>query len=60
VGLFLSGDPLGLDVPVAYATAKENEVRNLRLLVEETRRPASAAEVRMRLMLPGSDDRWGR
>jgi V/A-type H+/Na+-transporting ATPase subunit C len=29
---FWSGDPLGIDVPVAYIAAKENEVRNLRFV----------------------------
>jgi V/A-type H+-transporting ATPase subunit C len=32
VSLFWRGDPLGPDIPVAFVTAKENEVRNLRLL----------------------------
>jgi V/A-type H+-transporting ATPase subunit C len=59
VGLFLRGDPLGLDIPVAYTTAKENEVRNLRLLVEESGGRTPAAELRMRLLLPWSDGPWG-
>ena len=58
VGLFLRGDPLGLDVAVAYTTAKENEVRNLRLLVEDGGR-TPAAEARMRLLLPWSGGQWG-
>jgi vacuolar-type H+-ATPase subunit C/Vma6 len=32
VSLLTRGDPLGLDVPVGYAHAKEAEVRNLRLI----------------------------
>jgi V/A-type H+-transporting ATPase subunit C len=32
VSLFWRGDPLGSDIPVAFVAAKENEVRNLRLL----------------------------
>ncbi|HEX6230572.1 MAG TPA: V-type ATPase subunit [Actinomycetota bacterium] len=32
VSMLWSGDPLGIDVPIAYVVAKENEVRNLRLL----------------------------
>lgn len=32
IGLFTTGDPLGIDVPVAYVWAKECEARNLRLL----------------------------
>ena len=34
VGLFLGGDPLGVDVPIAYTVALENEARNLRLVGE--------------------------
>lgn len=34
VALFYRGDPLGVDVPVAYAIAKENEARNLRVVAE--------------------------
>lgn len=30
--LFVTGDPLGFDVPVAYTAAKEAEVRNIRLV----------------------------
>jgi V/A-type H+/Na+-transporting ATPase subunit C len=58
VGLFLRGDPLGLDLPVAYTVAKENEVRNLRLLAETAGR-RSPAEVRTELILPSQGDRWG-
>jgi V/A-type H+-transporting ATPase subunit C len=32
VNLFSSGDPLGIAIPVAFAWAKENEARNLRLI----------------------------
>jgi vacuolar-type H+-ATPase subunit C/Vma6 len=32
VGLFAGGDPLGVGIPVAFAWAKENEARNLRLV----------------------------
>ncbi len=31
-GMFATGDPLGIAVPVAFVWAKENEVRNLRVL----------------------------
>ena len=31
-GLFASGDPLGIAIPLAFAWAKENEARNLRLI----------------------------
>jgi V/A-type H+-transporting ATPase subunit C len=59
MSLFLRGDPLGLDIPVAYTTAKENEVRNLRLLVEAGGGRTPTAELRMRLLLPGSEGQWG-
>lgn len=32
VGLFAAGDPLSIDIPIAYVAAKETEVRNLRLI----------------------------
>lgn len=32
VGLFSSGDPLGITVAIAYIRAKETEIRNLRLI----------------------------
>ena len=38
IGLFLRGDPLGVDVPIAFTVAQVNEVRNLRLLGECCRR----------------------
>jgi V/A-type H+/Na+-transporting ATPase subunit C len=57
VGLFLRGDPLELDVPVAYTVAKENEVRNLRLLGEDGGR-TPAAELRTQLVLPWRGERW--
>lgn len=59
VGLFLRGDPLGLEIPIAYTTAKENEVRNLRLLVEASNGRTPTAELRMRLLLPWSETQWG-
>jgi V/A-type H+-transporting ATPase subunit C len=52
VGLFLRGDPLGFDVPIAFAVAEENEVRNLRLLAERAGVPASV--LRTELIVP-----WG-
>jgi vacuolar-type H+-ATPase subunit C/Vma6 len=54
VGLFLRGDPLAFDVPIAYAVAKENEVRNLRLLGEGAAGGLRAAAVRAQLIVP-----WG-
>jgi V/A-type H+/Na+-transporting ATPase subunit C len=59
VGLFLVGDPLGLDIPVAFTVAKENEVRNLRLLGEEAGAATTAAAARPRLILPWGGARWG-
>lgn len=58
VGLFLTGDPLGLDVPIAFTVAQENEVRNLRLLAEATAGGSAGAAVRAQLIVPG-EDRWG-
>lgn len=52
VALFLRGDPLGLDVPVAYAAAKENEARNLRLIAEGAVRGLAPERVRARLVFP--------
>jgi vacuolar-type H+-ATPase subunit C/Vma6 len=54
VGLFLRGDPLGVDVPIAYAVAKGNEVRNLRLLGEGAAGGLPASALRAQLIVP-----WG-
>jgi vacuolar-type H+-ATPase subunit C/Vma6 len=54
VGLFLRGDPLALDVPIAFTVAKENEVRNLRLLGEGAVGGLPAAALRAQLIVP-----WG-
>jgi V/A-type H+-transporting ATPase subunit C len=54
VGLFLRGDPLGFDVPIAFTVAKENEVRNLRLLGEGAAGRLPAAATRAQLIVP-----WG-
>jgi V/A-type H+-transporting ATPase subunit C len=58
VGLFLRGDPLGLDVPIAYTVAAQNEVRNLRLLGEGAAGGLPAAALRAQLILPGDGARW--
>ena len=58
VSLFLRGDPLGLDVPIAFTVAKENEVRNLRLIGEGTDGELPAAAVRAQLIIPLSAGRW--
>ena len=57
VGLFLRGDPLGFDVPLAFTVAKENEVRNLRLLGEAAAGGLPAAAIRAELIVPWSG-RW--
>jgi V/A-type H+/Na+-transporting ATPase subunit C len=57
VGLFLRGDPLSFDVPIAFTVAKENEVRNLRLLGEGAAGDLSAA-LRAQLIVPWGG-RWG-
>jgi vacuolar-type H+-ATPase subunit C/Vma6 len=54
VGLFLRGDPLGLDTPIAFTVAKENEVRNLRLLGEGATGGLPTAALRAQLIVP-----WG-
>ena len=50
-GLFAAGDPLGVDLPVAYAVAKEAEARNLRLIGEGASRGLDSGTVRARLVL---------
>jgi vacuolar-type H+-ATPase subunit C/Vma6 len=56
--LFLSGDPLDIDVPIAYAAAKENETRNLRLVAEGAAEGDPAEAVRARLLLQDGGGRW--
>jgi vacuolar-type H+-ATPase subunit C/Vma6 len=51
VGLFVKGDPLSFDVPIAYTVALENEARNLRLIGEGG---LSSAALRTQLIVP-----WG-
>jgi V/A-type H+-transporting ATPase subunit C len=58
VGLFHRGDPLGVDVPVAYTVAKQNEVRNLRLLGEGAAGALPAAALRPRLIVPLGRGAW--
>ncbi len=58
VGLFHRGDPLGVGIPIAYTVAKENEVRNLRLLGEGAAAGLTAAVLRARLIVPFGDGRW--
>jgi V/A-type H+-transporting ATPase subunit C len=54
VGLFVRGDPLGFDVPIAFTVAQETEVRNLRLVGEGTTGGLSSAALRSQLIVP-----WG-
>jgi V/A-type H+-transporting ATPase subunit C len=58
VGLFLRGDPLSFDVPIAFTVAKENEVRNLRLLGEGVAGGLPTAALRAQLIVPWGG-RWG-
>jgi vacuolar-type H+-ATPase subunit C/Vma6 len=51
VGLFAVGDPLGMDIPIAYAVAKEGEARNLRLVAEGASRGLDLGRVRARLVI---------
>ena len=51
VGLFATGDPLGVDIAIAYAVAKETEARNLRLIGEGAARGLDPGRVRARLTL---------
>jgi V/A-type H+-transporting ATPase subunit C len=59
VGLFHRGDPLGVDIPIAYTVAKENEVRNLRLLGEGAAGGLPAAAIRSQLIVTFGEGRWG-
>jgi len=54
VGLFVRGDPLSFDVPIAFTVAQENEVRNLRLIAEGVAGGVPAAALRAQLIVP-----WG-
>jgi V/A-type H+-transporting ATPase subunit C len=54
--LFLRGDPLGIDVPVAYAAAKQIEAHNLRLLAEGAVRNLSPERVRERMIFPAGNE----
>lgn len=56
VDLFLSGDPLGIDVPLAYAAAKQIEAHNLRLIAEGAARNLSSGRVRERMILPEENE----
>jgi V/A-type H+/Na+-transporting ATPase subunit C len=53
VALFFQGDPLGVDVPIAYAVAKDAEARNLRLVAEAAVHNLSEERVRERMLFFG-------
>jgi V/A-type H+/Na+-transporting ATPase subunit C len=50
--LFAGGDPLGIDVPIAFTAAKRLEARNLRLLAEAGARGLHPDTVRRELIWP--------
>jgi len=50
--LFAGGDPLGIDVPIAFTAAKRLEARNLRLLAEAGARGLHPDTVRRELLWP--------
>lgn len=52
VSLLWRGDPLGIAVPIAFVVAKENEVRNLRLLGYGAERGVPADTLRELLVMP--------
>jgi len=52
ISLLWSGDPLGIDVPIAFVLAKENEVRNLRLLGYGAERGVPVDALRELILVP--------
>ena len=50
--LFVIGDPLAIDVPLAFTTATQVEARNLRLLGEAAVRGIAAEVVHAELLWP--------
>jgi vacuolar-type H+-ATPase subunit C/Vma6 len=52
LALFLAGDPLSIDVPIAFTAAKRSEARNLRLLGEASARGIHPDTVRRELLWP--------
>lgn len=50
-GLFVKGDPLGIAVPLAFTYAKENEIRNLRILGQGLAHQVEPAEIRELLLV---------
>lgn len=52
--LFVTGDPLAIDIPLAYTTAVQAEARNLRLVGEAAVRGIAPETVRAELIQPGA------
>jgi vacuolar-type H+-ATPase subunit C/Vma6 len=50
VALFVAGDPLAIDVPIAFMAAKRTEARNLRLLGEAAARAIDPEIIRHELL----------
>ena len=50
--LFYRGDPLSVDVPLAFIAAKENEVRNLRLIGQGCTHGVAPEDIESRLVIP--------
>jgi hypothetical protein len=50
--LLVIGDPLAIDVPLAFTTATQREARNLRLLGEAAVRGIAAEVVHAELLWP--------
>lgn len=53
-GLFVKGDPLAVDLPVAFTVAKQLEARNLRVLAEGAATGIAPPLLRSELLLVGS------
>jgi vacuolar-type H+-ATPase subunit C/Vma6 len=52
VALFVTGDPLSIDVPIAFTAAQRSEAHNLRLLGEAGARGIHVETVRRELLWP--------
>jgi len=51
LALFAQGDPLSIDIPLAFSVAKQTEARNLRLLAEGAVRRSDPDRVRQELLV---------
>jgi V/A-type H+/Na+-transporting ATPase subunit C len=56
--LFLRGQQLGIDIPIAYTVSLENETRNLRRVTEAAAIGLPAESVRPQLLLPWDGEAW--